>query len=264
MSVVIPAARLNRIRALVDERGIVTIREMGEELGVSGMTIRRDLEVLERSGVLRRTRGGALSAARSTVDRPYDERRQLETDAKNQIGKLAASLVEEGDSLFLSSGTTSLALARHLAGRERITVVTNSIQAISELADKPGITLISTGGRASREGGHLSGTLAEQALAQFRVRKAFIGASGVTPEGVTNSSLERASIDRLMVEGAAEIYILADHSKFGQVSLALVAPLEDVTALVTDDGLVEADLVWLREAGVSVRIARTPRERQAV
>jgi DeoR/GlpR family transcriptional regulator of sugar metabolism len=264
VSVAIPAARLDRIRALVDERGIVTIREMGDELGVSGMTIRRDLDVLERSGVLRRTRGGALSTARSAIDRPYDERRQLETDAKNQIGNLAASLIEEGDSLFVSSGTTSLAFARQLAGRERITVVTNSVQALAALADEPGLTVISTGGRASREGGHLSGTLAEQALAQFRVRKAFIGASGMTPEGVTNSSLERASIDRLMVEGAAEVYILADHSKFGQVSLALVAPLEEITAVITDDAVAEADLDWLREAGVPVHVARTKHERQAV
>ena len=261
MSSIIPAARLDRIRMLVDERGIVTVRDLGEELGVSGMTVRRDLELLERSGVLQRTRGGALSTRRSAIDRPYDERRGLATDAKDRIGRLAASLVEEGDSIFLSSGTTSLAVARHLIGRKRITIVTNSVQALALLAEDEGLTVISTGGRANRDGGHLSGTLAEHALSQFRVRRAFIGASGITREGVTNSSLDRASIDRLMVEGASEVFIVADHSKFEQVSLAVVAALDQVTGIVTDEDIDEADHAWLVELGVSLHVANERAER---
>ena len=169
--------------------------------------------------------------------------------------------MEEGDSIFLSSGTTSLAVARHLIGRKGITIVTNSVQALALLAEDEGLTVISTGGRANRDGGHLSGTLAEHALSQFRVRRAFIGASGITREGVTNSSLDRASIDRLMVEGASEVFIVADHSKFEQVSLAVVAALDQVTGIVTDEDIDEADHAWLVELGVSLHVANERAER---
>lgn len=240
---------------LVDQRGIVSIRELGEELGVSDMTVRRDIVILERSGALHRTRGGAVSAGHAAADRSWAERQALETDAKARIGALAATLVDDGDSLFLSSGTTSLALARGLEHHRDVTVVTNSVQAVAELMEMPGITVISTGGRAIRSGGHLSGTLASQALRQLRAAKAFMGASGVTQDGVTNASLERAAIDRQMVESAAEVYILADHTKFGHMSLALVTGLDRVTALITDDETSDSDLAWLRSASVTVHVA---------
>ncbi len=252
-----PAARLSRLRSLVDQRGIVSIRELGEELGVSDMTVRRDIALLERSGALHRTRGGALSTAHAAADRPWDERQVLETDAKTRIGIVAAGLVNDGDSLFLSSGTTSLALARQMGHRRDVTVVTNSVQAVVELMEMPGITVISTGGRAIRSGGHLSGTLASQALRQLRAAKAFVGASGITRDGITNASLERAAIDRQMVEGAAEVYVLADHTKFGHESLALVTSLGSVTGVVTDDGTPAEHLDWLRQAGVTVHVATT-------
>ena len=253
----IPAERLERIRSLVDARGVVTIRDLGRELGVSGMTVRRDLEVLERAGALQRTRGGAVSTSWAVLDRPYDVRQELETAAKDAIGQLAATLIDDGDSIFLSSGTTSLAVARHLLGRRNITVVTNSVQALALLIDNESLTVISTGGRASRAGGDLSGSLAERAMAEFRVRKAFIGASGITHHGATNSSLERAAIDRLLVDGATEVVIVADHSKFGQDSLALVAGLDRIAAVVTDDGVDDVHLDWLRGAGVVVHVAAT-------
>ncbi len=250
-----PAVRLNRLRNLVDQRGVVSIRELGEALGVSDMTVRRDIALLERSGALQRTRGGALSMTHAAADRSWDERQVLETDAKTCIGIAAASLVNDGDSLFLSSGTTSLALARQLGDRRDVSVVTNSVQALVELMEMPGITVISTGGRAIRSGGHLSGTLASQALRQLRAAKAFVGASGITRDGITNASLERGAIDRQMVEGSAEVYVLADHTKFGTASLALVAGLGDVTGVITDERTPEEHLDWLRRAGVSVHVA---------
>jgi DeoR/GlpR family transcriptional regulator of sugar metabolism len=251
----IPAARLERIRSLVDERGVVTIQDLGRDLGVSGMTVRRDLEVLERAGALRRTRGGALSTTWSLTDRPYRVREALETSAKDRIGELAASLVDDDDAVFLSSGTTSLAVARHLLGRSGITVVTNSVQAVALLAEDDGIVVISTGGRANRDGGDLSGPLTDRTLGEFRVRKAIIGASGITPAGVTNSSVERAATDRLMVAGADSLIVVADHGKFGQDALALVVGLDHVSGVVTDAGVAVEHLEWLDDAGVPVHVA---------
>jgi len=260
----IPAVRLSRLRTLVDERGVASIRELGAELGVSDMTIRRDIALLERSGALHRTRGGVLSTLQAAADRPWDDRRTLEAEAKDRIGSAAAGLVNDGDSLFLSSGTTSLALARQLGHLRDVTVVTNSVQALVQLLEMPGITVISTGGRAIRSGGHLSGTLASQALRQLRAAKAFVGASGITRDGVTNASLERGAIDRQMVESAAEVYILADHTKFGHESLTLVAGLESITGVVTDEATPDEHLEWLRRAGVTVYVATQGVERPSI
>lgn len=255
MGTMIPAVRLARIRAEVARRGIVSVRELTADLGVTEVTIRRDFAVLEQEGVLRRTRGGALSPDRLAGGIPYHERRHVEADAKAQIGRAASALVEDGDTIFLSSGTTSLAMARCLAGREHVTIVTNSVHAMAELLGQPGITLISTGGSASAHGGSLTGPLAEAAVAQFRARKAFIGCSGITQEGISNASLERAALDRRMIEAAAEVYVLADHTKFGRLSLAMVADLDAVTAVITDVATPGAQLALLEKSGVKVTVA---------
>ncbi|SRR5579884_210947 len=255
MKMSIPAARLDRIRSLVAERGIVSVRDLTEDLGVSDVTIRRDFALLEREGVLRRTRGGALSPDRVAASVPYDERQHLQADAKAQIGRAAAALVEPGDIIFLSSGTTSLAMARYLADRGRLTVITNSVHAVPVLMVQPGITVISTGGRASADGGGLSGPLAEAAVAQCRARKAFIGCSGISREGVSNASLERAEVDRRMIDRAEEVYVLADHTKLGRVSLAMVAGLEMITAVVTDAAAPHAQIAALAESGLRVIVA---------
>jgi len=258
MNMKIPAARLDRIRSLVDQRGIVSVHELTEDLGVSEVTIRRDFALLEREGVLRRTRGGALSPGRLAVSVPYDERQHLQADAKAHIGRAAAALVENGDIIFLSSGTTSLAMARCLAGRERVTIITNSVHAVAELMVQSGITVISTGGRASAQGGGLSGPLAETAVAQLRARKAFIGCSGITQEGISNASIERAAVDRRMIERAAEAYVLADHTKFGRLSLAMVAGFDAITAVITDAATPRPQLDLLEKSGVKVIVATNP------
>lgn len=226
-----------------------------KDLGVSDVTIRRDFAVLEQEGVLRRTRGGALSTEILAPSVPYDERERLQADAKADIGRAAAALVHPGDVIFLSSGTTSLAMARSLAGRERVTVITNSVHAITELTTRSGMTVISTGGCASTPGGGLCGPLAEAAVAQLRAGKAFIGCSGISREGISNASLERAAVARRMIEGASEVYVLADHTKFGRRSLAIVAGLNAITAVITDAATPRAQLEMLEDSGVSVIVA---------
>lgn len=250
----IAAQRRQRVLELTNAHGIISVRELSRELVVSDMSIRRDLRLLARQGAVRRTHGGAMSLVRPTFDYPFDERQGLQIEAKNAIGRAAADLVANGDSIFMSSGTTVAAMAPHLRERERLTVITNSVRVVQELMGTS-VTVISTGGVASAATGSLVGPIAEATVAQLRVRKAFLGTTGVSPEGFSNSSLEEASIQRRMMLAAAETYVLADHTKFGKLSLTIGLELERVTKLVTDAGMNIDELQWLRTAGVVVVIA---------
>jgi DeoR/GlpR family transcriptional regulator of sugar metabolism len=250
----IAAQRRQGLLELTSEHGIISVRELSKELAVSEMTIRRDLRLLARQGAVRRTHGGAMSLVRPTFDFPFDERQQLERDAKNAIGRAAADLVGDGDTIFMSSGTTVAAMTPHLRDRERLTVITNSVRVVQDLIGRS-VTVISTGGVASAATGSLVGPIAETTVSQLRVRKAFLGTTGVSPEGFSNSSLEEASIQRKMVRAAAETYVLADHTKFGKLSLTIGLEPERVTKLITDAETKPDELQWLRAAGVSVIIA---------
>lgn len=253
MAADIPAVRLERLSALVRENGIVSLKEAQAELGVSEVTLRRDFAALGRMGVVQRTRGGIIAKGRVANDVSYDGRQTREHDAKQMIGNHAASLIEEGDTIFLSGGTTCLALARALSVKHGLTVITNCIDALTVLMSNSGIRLISTGGVASAHNHDLTGADAEGRIAQYRVAKAFVGASGITPDGVFNASLPRAATDRLMAECALTRFILADHTKVGVTALSLVAPLERFQCLVTDIAPHADHLEWLESADVEVR-----------
>jgi DeoR/GlpR family transcriptional regulator of sugar metabolism len=248
----IPAERLERIQQLVSQRGIVSLRSAMHELGVSQMTVRRDFAALEEMGVVRRTHGGIVGTDQAL---PYVERQGLEHAAKDAIGAAAAAFVEEGDTILLGAGTTCLALAQALAGRSGVTVVTNSAAAIPVLRRNPALNLIATGGSVSASGNDMTGPLAEASLRQIRAGKAFVGAHGVAPEGMYAASLERAVIDRLMIEASAQAFLLADRTKLGSGALALVAGLDRVAWLVTDEVPSAATQAWLNAADVQVLAA---------
>lgn len=236
----------------------MSLREVKAELGVSEMTIRRDFALLQQRGLVRRTRGGVMMAGAVVADRSYDERQGLERVPKQAIGMLAATLVEDGDTIFLSGGTTALELGRALGSRRALTVITNSIPAVVELTPEPGITVVVTGGVASLEGEDLCGPVAEATITRLHATKAFIGASGITSGGVFNSSIERAAVDRRMIEASGAAYVLADHTKIGRVSLSQVVPLERVTGLITDSQVHKRELDWLERAGVDALVGWLP------
>lgn len=239
---------------MTNRQGIVSVRQLSNELDVSEMSIRRDLRALVSRGAVRRTHGGAMSLVRPSFDYPFDERQRLQIEAKHAIGRVAAELVTPGDTIFMSSGTTVAAMAPYLRECSRLTVVTNSVRVLQELLDAP-ITVISTGGVASAATGSLVGPIAESSVARLRVRKAFLGATGVSLEGFSNSSLEEAAIQRQMAAAAAETYVLADHTKFGKLSLTIGLDLDRATRVITDRETREEDLKWLRGAGIDVLVA---------
>lgn len=255
MGVDIPAARLERLRELVASNGVVSLKQAQAVLAVSEMTVRRDFAALEEMGLALRTRGGVIGVGRLAPDTSAAERQGRHPGAKAAIAEHAISLVDDGDTIFLSGGTTCLALARALAARADLTVITNSVAALTELMRNPRLTVIATGGQVSHLNDDMTGPVAEAMLAQFRTVKAFIGASGVNPDGVFNSNLARAATDRVMLQGAAEVFVLADHTKVGAAALTLVTPLSGVRRLVTDLPLRKPDQRWLTRAGVVAVVA---------
>jgi DeoR/GlpR family transcriptional regulator of sugar metabolism len=252
MSDEIPAARITRLRRFLSEHYVLSSKQAQVEFGVSEMTVRRDFAALVAAGHARKTRGGIVAIGQYAPERSYTQRLVLEPEAKRSIGALAATLVEDGDTIFISGGTTCLALAKELDARAALTVVTYSVPGVMALMANPGIELFASGGLASAKGDDMTGPLAEEGLRRFRASKAFISATGITAEGVFNASVPRASADAVMAQQSSEVYVLADHSKIGRVSLISVVGLDQVSFLVTDRAVEEADGEWLSKADVQI------------
>lgn len=263
-----PGARLRRIEELLAVRGSLSLRDALAEINVSEMTLRRDFVSLERLGLVERTWGGILPKRPLVPDLGYDEREQIQAGAKQTIAELALGHIEEGDTVFLSGGTTALAVARCLARRSHLTVITASLPALLLLAGNSELVVIALGGRTSPYNNDASGPQTLAALAGYRADKAVIGATGLREDGVFNANADRAAIDRMMVERANSTLVVADHTKVGRSALALVNPWGPTLSLVTDLPLPRHARHWLQQASVRVvtphgqpaRAARLPKD----
>ena len=252
----IAAQRRARIVELANRRGIVSVTELARLLDASQMSIRRDLTLLDAQALLRRTHGGAVALA-APPDVPLRRRERLELQAKAAIGRVAATLVQAGDTILLDAGTTVLTMAHRLRAIRNLTVVTNSVQVLAELWNRPGIRVVTLGGVVRPGSGSLTGPLAEKALQEIRVDRAFLGTTGVTPRWeVSNSDLDLATLQRRILLTARESYLLADHTKFGRTGLSAVSPLREFTAVITDAHLSANLLTQLRKHAAKVIIAR--------
>ena len=241
----------------VQTHGRVTVAEISARYGVSESTVRRDLQELEEAGLLRRAHGGAVSLQVVNHEPTYGEKTDRFRREKQAIAKRAAEMIEEGDSILLDSGTTTLQLAAELKKFSRLTVVTNSLQVPMELQHVPGIDVMLTGGMLRKETLAFVGPLAERSLEMVRVDKAFVGANGVcVKEGLTTPNLIEAATKRKMFEVAQEVILLTDHTKFGKLSLAKFADMPEVDRVVTDHGLSETVINEMRTAGIDLHAVR--------
>jgi len=229
--------RQERMLRFVEQRQRVTVADICDQFGVSVATARRDLEALAERGRVRRVHGGALAIHRAPPELPALQRAGEQADQKRRIGQAAAALVADGETLFLSSGTTTLEVARSLRSQRHLTVITNSLLALNELADTPEITLVGLGGLLRRSEMSFIGHITEQALAEVRADKVIIGIRAIDAEqGLTNDFLPETMTDRAIMRIAREVIVVADHSKCGRVSAAFVASLSAMRTLVTDSG----------------------------
>jgi DeoR/GlpR family transcriptional regulator of sugar metabolism len=248
--------RRQRIVEWIETEGSITVADLSRRFAVSEMTIRRDLRTLENEGLLRRVYGGAVSARGRGYEPPYLVRAAKQAQEKQRIGQRAAELVYDGDSIALDVGTTTLEIARCLKGKQNLTIITASLPVANELANRPGIRLIITGGILRDGELSMVGHLAERSLCEVHVDKAFVGIGGISLEtGLTEFNLEDALVKRAMIACAAKCIVVTDSSKFGRTVFATVAPLSQVHTIVTDVDLDDGMASRLRAANVELILA---------
>jgi len=223
------------INALRDT-GYIQVTELADDLDISAATIRRDLTLLEKEGFCVRKRGGAIRTSQSTtLELPYEVKRQRNVEEKQHIAREALNLIENGDTIILDSGSTTYALAQLLSQKERLTVVTNDLNIAVTLAANPKIYLVCTGGIARANVFALQGAQVESIISDLRVDKTFLGADAIHSDGtIGNVNIEEVAIKRAMIASASQVILLADSSKFEVAGFANVCDLEDIDLLITD------------------------------
>jgi DeoR/GlpR family transcriptional regulator of sugar metabolism len=247
--------RQERVLAFISERKRATVDELIEHFGVSAATVRRDLVALEKHGKVRRFRGGAM-LGQAPPELPALQRAQEQPQEKARIGKAAAQLVVDGDTIFLGSGTTVLEVAKHLHGKKGVTVITNSLLVVNELAHDENIDTIVIGGMLRPSELSMIGHIAEQALQEVRANKVFMGIRAIDlKNGLTNDYLPETLTDRAILNIGAQTIILADHTKCGVISTAYLAPLSAIDVLVTDDKTDKQFIADLKTLDIEVKVA---------
>ncbi|WP_449407235.1 DeoR/GlpR family DNA-binding transcription regulator [Microbacterium maritypicum] len=252
------AARLNAILDLLAADGEVGVDDLVARFGASPATTRRDLDSLAEQRLLTRTHGGAV-AQTIAYELPIRYKSHLRTQQKDSIAQTAAALVTPGMVVGLSGGTTTTAIAAALAAREDlssgtgITVVTNAVNIAAQLATRPDIKVVVTGGVIHSRSYELVGPFVEQLLRGIRLDIAFIGVNGMDADaGATTQDEREAAVNRMMAERATRAVVVTDSSKLGRVAFAAVGGAELFPVLLTDDGATPADLAALRAAGYEV------------
>jgi DeoR family transcriptional regulator of aga operon len=247
--------RQQQLTRLFERNGRLSVAQICGQFGISEATARRDLDVLAEQGHIQRVHGGAILVRRAAPEEPMLRRSYEQETEKERIGRAAASLIQDGETVCLGSGTTVLQVAQNLLGRN-ITVITNSLPVINLMAEQSNISLVALGGVLRDSELSFIGHITENALAELRADRVLIGTRALSLEqGLTNDYLPETLTDRAILKIGREIIIVADHSKCGLVSTAFLAPLSAMHVLVTDRGT-DSDFVYaLKEQGVNVIVA---------
>jgi DeoR family transcriptional regulator, aga operon transcriptional repressor len=251
--------RRRHILDLLDKEKRVTVRELADVFSVSAVTVRGDLEALAQLGALVRSHGGAVKPLSPAPDLPISLKERIRQNEKARIGATAASMIRDGETVIFDSGTTTAAVARCVAGLRltSLTVITNALNIALEFSNLPQVRVIMLGGFVRGAALSLVGPHAEQALANLNADRVFLGVDGIDPEvGLTTPDVLEAQLSALMIHVSREIVVVADSSKFMQRSLSVIAKLDAIHKLVTDDGIPPNMLDAARAAGVEVIIAK--------
>jgi DeoR family transcriptional regulator, fructose operon transcriptional repressor len=243
--------RRNRLLELIRQRGFASLPALAEALEVSESTVRRDLDFLEESGVAQRTHGGVFYTGASPKLAHFDQRQSLNWDKKRQIAVAASRLIDDNDTILLDGGSTTYELAQLLVGRP-LQVVTNSLPVANLFTSSDNADLVFLGGYVHAKTGVSLGPYANQMLAGLNVRRAVISVAGINERGCYNSNLLLVETERAMMTSAEEVIVVADSTKLGHTSLALLCELNEIDALVTDHEITAA---WReRVAAADVRL----------
>jgi DeoR/GlpR family transcriptional regulator of sugar metabolism len=249
---VLAVDRRHRILERVAEQQTIHLAKLATELGVSEMTIRRDITKLERDGFLRRTYGGATAHITRSMELLFNSRALQNAGAKRVIGMAAAQSLQAARTVFVGIGSTTEQFAMFLPPREELTVITGSIPVASLLGTRKGRVVV-LGGSVLTDELACVGPVASATVRRYRAELAVLGAAGLSArDGITELDDEAAEIHRLMIEQSASVTILADGSKLGQAAMAAVAPANRIDVLITDSSAPPSELIELEAVGVRV------------
>jgi len=245
--------RQQEILARARQHGRVEVRELAESLDVTPETVRRDLTLLERRGLLRRMHGGAIPVERLGIEPAVADRESRMAGQKERIAKAALDELPDGGAIILDAGTTTVRLAEMLPSDRELTVVTHSLPIAMLLATRPHVTLHLLGGTVRGRTLAAVGAWTTRELRDIYADVAFLGTNGITAErGLTTPDLGEAGVKRALVAAARRTVVMADHTKFGRSDFAQVAPIEAVDTVITDTGLEPAFAEEIETAGPRV------------
>ncbi|MEM9394581.1 MAG: DeoR/GlpR family DNA-binding transcription regulator [Pseudomonadota bacterium] len=254
--------RHEQILELLSRERVVEVTQLSDQLGVSAVTIRSDLDALDRRMLLRRIRGGATSVQPARFVRPIELPSQSFGDEKERIGNMAARMVRDGETIILDAGTTTQAMAQALPEELRdVVVITSSLDIAISLENHEGVTVMLTGGTIKRTGRNprsrsLIPPFAGFLLSQINADCAYLCCAGIDVErGFTNAHFEEVEVKRAMMVASRRTVMLGDHGKIGHVAGARIASSNEISTLVTDAEAAPADIQALRAAGLDVILA---------
>ena len=248
--------RQKQILSLLSQQGRLSVSEIVTQFSISEATARRDLETLSAKGKVQRVHGGVIAVEQAPPESPILERENEQAEEKARIGRAAASLVDNHETVFLGSGTTVLEIARNLRDHRDLTVITNSLPVLNILAGRKEITVVSLGGMLRESELSFIGHITEQALVEVRADKVFMGTRGISLEhGLTNDYLQETLTDRAILKSGREVIIAADHTKVNRVATVLLASLSQMHLLVTDSKVDKKFVQALKRRSIQVLVA---------
>ncbi|MCX8677812.1 MULTISPECIES: DeoR/GlpR family DNA-binding transcription regulator [Apibacter] len=253
--------KLNRRQQLIidelDEHNFTKVNELCEKLNVSAVTIRKDLQYLENTGLLYRTHGGASKQPLYAFEKNINEKEFVQVMQKQKIAKAALKFVNDQDFIILASGTTVYYLAKIISGYEKLTIITSSLSVSMELSKDSFIDVIQLGGNLRKSSISVIGSLAESELKKFSCNKLFLGIDGIDLDfGLSTSNSTEAHLNKVMIEQSEKVIVLADSTKINKRGFGQICSLDKVDVLITDNDITEKDLTTLEDNGIEVIVAK--------
>lgn len=240
----------------LNEKGKVSIPQLIDEMQVSGVTIRKDLKLLEEKKLLFRTRGGGSIDNPYAIERPINEKEFIKSEEKKKIAKAALSLIGQNDSIIIGSGTTVFELARQLHPEKRIIVITPALKVALELSNRPNVEVLQLGGLVHHSSSSTAGSFAEKILEELYCGVLFLGVDGIDLEhGLTITNIVETSLNQKMIGLAQTVAVLADSSKFDRRGLGKICNLDQIDYIITDDQVSRETVGKIEKVGIKVIIA---------
>ncbi len=248
-----PERRREQIVGYLSAHDRTSVVELSQVLGVSEVTVRKDLDLLEAQGLLTRVHGGALISGRGRLERYFAAREQEHREEKRRIAQAAAALIQPGQRIFLDASTTALQVPRLITDRTDLVVVTNGLYTALELTFSADITTIVVGGTMRYRSSSLVGSFNYESLHRLRLDLGVFGAHAVTArDGLMEADLDEAQLKQLMVSVSAEVVAVVDSSKFDDISFSVFALPHEINRIITDNGAQTATVDALRAQGITV------------